>query len=92
MSDGETSIKVSKVARERLGLLASEQGTTIRGLVEELAAERFTSAELAERGEKARAYLRDHMGVELTESDEENGQRLLSAIEARSVRHRGAAA
>ncbi|MFE4057334.1 hypothetical protein ACFXP3_13740 [Streptomyces sp. NPDC059096] len=91
MSDDDTSIKVSKAARERLGLLAREQGTTIRSLVEELAAERFTSAELRERGEKARAYLREHMGVELTEADEENGQRLLRAIEARATRHRGAA-
>ncbi|MEV7089764.1 hypothetical protein AB0O07_28405 [Streptomyces sp. NPDC093085] len=90
MGEGETSIKVSKVAGERLELLAQEQSTTVRALVEELAAERFTRAELAERGENARAYLRDHMGVELTESDEESGRRLLSVIEARSVRHRGA--
>ncbi|RDG34986.1 hypothetical protein [Streptomyces corynorhini] len=92
MADDETSIKVSKAARERLGRLAQENGTTIRGLVEELAAARLTRTELHERGERARAYLREHMGVELTDADEEPGRRLLDAITARSGGSHGAAA
>jgi uroporphyrinogen-III synthase len=88
----DTSIKVSKAARERLGLLASEQGITIRGLVEELAQARPTRAELKARGEAARTYLRDHMGIEVTGSDETAGKRLLEAIAARTMRQDGAAA
>lgn len=81
----DTSIKVSKAARERLGILASERGTTIRGLVEEL-------AEAKARGEAARAYLRDHMGIEVTAPDETAGKRLLDAIAARTSRRDGATA
>jgi hypothetical protein len=90
ISDDETRIRLSKAAGERLGPLTSEQGTTGRGPVDEFAAERFTGAELKERGEKAREYLREHMGIELTEADHENGRRLLGSIEARSGRYRGA--
>lgn len=88
----DTSIKVSKAARERLGVLASERGTTIRGLVEELALAKPTRAELKARGEAARAYLRDHMGVEVTASDETAGKRLLDAIAARTSQQDGTAA
>ncbi|WP_432094019.1 hypothetical protein [Streptomyces sp. bgisy100] len=90
--DGDTSIKVSKAARERLGLLATEQGTTIRGLVEELARTRPTQAELQARGEAARAYLRDHMSVEVTDDDLAAGDRILQAMHARLPRHPSEAA
>jgi hypothetical protein len=90
--DPDTSIKVPKAVRERLGILAAEQGTTIRGLVEELAQTKLTHAELQARGKAARAYLREHMGVELTAADEAAGQRLLDAITARTSGPGGAAA
>ncbi|MEN8655367.1 hypothetical protein ABCR94_33515 [Streptomyces sp. 21So2-11] len=89
--DIDTSIKVSKAARDRLGILAAEQGTTIRGLVEDLANSKPTHAELKARGAAARAYLRKHMGVELTTADEAAGGRLLDAIAARGNQGGGAA-
>jgi len=90
--DTDTSIKVSKAARERLGILAAERGTTIRGLVEELAGAQPTQAELKERGEKARAILREHMDVDVTEADLAAGDRLLQAMADRTTQRRGAAA
>ncbi|MFJ1649079.1 hypothetical protein [Streptomyces sp. NPDC088258] len=92
MAEDETCINVSEAARERLGRLVREDGTTIRGLLEEPAEARLTQAELHERGEKARVHLREHMGVELTEADEGPGQRLPEAIAARSGGSRGAVA
>ncbi|MFG2197094.1 hypothetical protein [Streptomyces sp. NPDC048639] len=91
--DGEdTSIKVSKTVRARLGVLADERGTTIRGLVEELAEATPTQDELKARGELARAYLRDHVGVDVTDDDVAAGDRLLKAMEARTAAAGGAAA
>ncbi|MEV8564536.1 hypothetical protein AB0436_02910 [Streptomyces sp. NPDC051322] len=93
MSDEpDTSINVSKAARERLGILASEQGSTIRGLVEELARNKPTRAELAARGAAARAYLHEQMGIDVTAADEAAGRRLLDAIAQRTGRRDGAAA
>ncbi|MGP4000853.1 hypothetical protein [Streptomyces sp. 8N706] len=93
MSDApDTSIKVSKAARERLGILATERGTTIRGLVEELAGAQPTQAELEARGEAARAYLREHMSIEVTEEDLAAGDRLVQAMAARAAQQGGAAA
>ncbi|MCT2588423.1 hypothetical protein LHJ74_00420 [Streptomyces sp. N2-109] len=93
MGEGtDTSIKVSKAARARLGVLAAERGTTIRSLVEELAAGRLTRAEREARGQAARAHLREHMGVEVTEDDLAAGDRLLPEMEARAARQRGATA
>ncbi|MEO3766177.1 hypothetical protein [Streptomyces sp. B8F3] len=81
--DTDTSIKVSLAARERLGILAAEHGTTIRALVEQLAAETPTRADLRARGEIARGYLREHMGVEVTAEDQAAGRELLDTIARR---------
>ncbi|MFF4282867.1 hypothetical protein ACFY0Z_29315 [Streptomyces kronopolitis] len=86
----DTSIKVSRATRERLRILARENKTTISGLVEEMAQQRQTQADLRARGAQARGYLREHMGVEVGPEDEAAGQRLLEAITARAAR--GAAA
>ncbi|WTX01002.1 hypothetical protein OG216_47125 (plasmid) [Streptomycetaceae bacterium NBC_01309] len=75
--DGEdTSIKVAKATRERLAALAQERGTTIRGLVESLAASAPTRAELLARAEAAREELRDRFGIEVTAKDEAAGHAL----------------
>ncbi|MFF8479289.1 hypothetical protein [Streptomyces sp. NPDC015414] len=55
MAADETSNKMSTAARDRLAQLAAEHGTTIRGLVEDLAQSTPTQAEYAERAELARA-------------------------------------
>ncbi|MGR6998825.1 hypothetical protein ACU686_12970 [Yinghuangia aomiensis] len=74
--DEDTSIKVAKATRERLAELASERGTTIRGLVESLAASAPTRAELQARAEAARVELRNRFGVEVTAKDEAAGHAL----------------
>ncbi|WP_436776616.1 hypothetical protein [Yinghuangia sp. YIM S09857] len=74
--DEDTSIKVAKATRERLAELAQERGTTIRGLVESLAASAPTRAEQCARAEVARAELRERFGVEVTARDEAAGHAL----------------
>lgn len=88
----DTSIKVSVTARDRLGILAAEHGTTIRALVEQLAAETPTRAELRARGDVARGYLREHMGVDVTAEDEAAGRELLDTIARRTGGGRGGTA
>jgi hypothetical protein len=90
--DADSSIKVSKAARERLGILAAERGTTIRGLVEDLAGAQLTRSELEARGEAARAYLRLHMNVDVSEDDLSAGDRLLQEMASRTARLPGTAA
>ncbi|WP_436791560.1 hypothetical protein [Yinghuangia sp. YIM S10712] len=79
-TEQDTSIKVSKDTRSRLGELAAEQGTTIRDLVAGLAASVPTRAELAARAEQARIELRERFGVEVTAEDEAVGHRLWDRI------------
>ncbi|WBO69616.1 hypothetical protein [Streptomyces camelliae] len=78
----ETSIKVSSATRDRLAALASEQGTTIRQLVEELAAGRPTEAEYAERAEQARAELASVLGTVPSEQAEAKARGLLQRLGA----------
>jgi hypothetical protein len=58
---GDTTIRVSVGARERLNQLAAEHGTTTRALVEELANGRLTRAELEQRHARTVAYVRRHL-------------------------------
>ncbi|MET9610376.1 hypothetical protein ABZZ17_35765 [Streptomyces sp. NPDC006512] len=84
----ETSIKVSAATRDRLAALASEQGTTIRQLVEELAEGQPTQAEYAERAEQARAEFASVLGTVPSEEAEAKARGLLERLGAR----RGSAA
>ncbi|MFF3728379.1 hypothetical protein ACFYYM_39165 [Streptomyces erythrochromogenes] len=79
----ETSIKVSAATRDRLAALASEQGTTIRQLVEELAEGQPTKAEYAERAEQARAELASVLGTLPSEEAEAKARGLLERLGAR---------
>ncbi|MCJ0872621.1 hypothetical protein [Streptomyces sp. AP-93] len=78
----ETSIKVSAATRDRLAVLAAEQGTTIRGLVEELAAGRPTESEFAERAALARAELVSALGTAPSAEAEANARGLLKRLGA----------
>lgn len=80
MADNDTSIKVSKLTRERLARLAAERGSTLKDVVEELAAATFTAAELAEREARARTVLAENFGVEVTEADLAASARLRELI------------
>lgn len=80
----DASIKVSKTTRDRLARLAAERGTTLKGIVEELAEATpipVTPAESpAEREAHARAVLAEHFGVIVGEAEMEAGRRLLEYI------------
>ncbi|MER5844963.1 recombinase family protein [Streptomyces prasinus] len=80
MAADETSIKVSVAARDRLAMLASEHGTTIRGLVEDLAQGTPTQAEYAERAELARAELSSALGTAPSPEAEEKARALLERL------------
>jgi septal ring factor EnvC (AmiA/AmiB activator) len=69
VAEDDTSIKVSRQTRERLARLAAERRTTLKDLVEELAASTPTAAELAERERQARDVLAEHFGVDVTDAE-----------------------
>ena len=79
----DTSIKVSRLTRQRLAQLAAERNSTLKDVVEELAAAALTSAELAERELRARAVLAESFGVEVTEADLAASARLREMIASR---------
>lgn len=80
MAEDDTSIKVSKQTRQRLARLAAERGSTLKDVVEELAAATLTSAELAEREVRARAVLAENFGVEVTDAELAASARLRDMI------------
>ena len=83
MADDDTSIKVSRQTRERLARLAAERHSTLKDVVEELAARTLTAGELAEREQRARAVLAEHFGIEVTEAELAASAKLRAAIASR---------
>jgi len=80
VADDDTSIKVSRQTRERLARLAAERRTTLKDVVEELAAATLTAAELAEREQRARNVLAERFGVEVTDAEMAASARLRAMI------------
>jgi hypothetical protein len=78
----ETSIKVSASTRDRLAVLAAENNTTIRNLVEELAESRPTQTEFEERAAQARAELASILGTAPSEEAEAKARGLLERLGA----------
>jgi response regulator of citrate/malate metabolism len=85
VADDDTSIKVSRQTRERLARLAAERGSTLKDLVEELAAATLTAAELAEREQGARAVLEKYFGVVVTEAELAASARLREMVGRREA-------
>lgn len=85
MADDDTSIKVSRRTRERLARLAAERRTTLKDVVEELAAATLTAAELAEREQRARKVLAEHFGVEVADAELAASARLRAMIARRET-------
>src|SRR5215469_16172872 len=85
VADDDTSIKVSRQTRERLARLAAERGSTLKDVVEELAAATLTAAELSEREQRARAVLAEHFGVVVTEAELAASARLREKIARREA-------
>ncbi|WP_331719396.1 hypothetical protein [Streptomyces sp. NBC_01187] len=79
-----TSIKTSEDVRDRLHILASERGTTITKLLEELASRELTETEREERAREAAGEL----GVDYTEQVQQSGQDAWARVRA----HQGGAA
>ncbi len=78
----DTTIKVDSAVRDRLAVLATERGVTIRDLVEELARATPTRKDLEERHAAAMAYLREQVCPGLVESDVRAGERFWRELEA----------
>jgi hypothetical protein len=85
MAEDDTSIKVSKRTRERLARLAAERHTTLKDIVEDLAAAAPTAAELAERERRARAVLAERFGVEVGPVELAASARLREVIARRNA-------
>jgi hypothetical protein len=83
VAEDDTSIKVSRQTRERLARLAAERGSTLKDVVEELAAATLTAAEFAEREARARTVLAENFGVEVTDAELAASARLREMIARR---------
>jgi hypothetical protein len=64
-----TTIRIDVGTHERLALLATERGSSIKDFVDSLVSGIPTRAELRTRRAAAADYLREHIGVELTDED-----------------------
>jgi len=64
-----TTIQVSRQARDHLAQVAKERGMTLGQLVEELAAQQPTAEQIAERLAADRQVVRETIGIDI--SDEE---------------------
>lgn len=64
-----TTIRIDVGTHERLAMLATERGTSIKDFVDSLVKGIPTRTELLTRRAAAADYLREHIGVELTDDD-----------------------
>ncbi|MFB7182746.1 hypothetical protein ACFCYI_34165 [Streptomyces sp. NPDC056257] len=79
MSDA--MIRVPAEVRDRLAVIAESRGTSIRSLVQEFAETTLTAEERRERAERARAYMAEHFGVDVTaEESAAMGRKLREAF------------
>ncbi len=78
----DTTIKVDTAVRDRLAVLAAQQGSTIRDLVAELARATPTREELAVRQAAAVAYVAQHLVPGFEAHDVEAGEQLWQQLEA----------
>jgi hypothetical protein len=83
-----TTIKVDSAVRDRLARLAAEQGRSIGAVVADLAAKTPTKEEAEARVEWARQYFRDNFGMDLTDDDLAEGERVWQRLEAQQATKR----
>ncbi|GGS34075.1 hypothetical protein Snoj_61790 [Streptomyces nojiriensis] len=62
-------IRVSAEVRDRLAVIAESRGTSIRSLVQEFAETTLTAEERRDQAERARAYMAEHFGVDVTDEE-----------------------
>ncbi|WP_129308274.1 hypothetical protein [Streptomyces sp. L2] len=77
-----TTIQVSRQARDHLAEVAKERGKTLGQLVEELAQQQLTAAQIAERVAATRKVLRERLGCTLTDEELDKGPDVLANIYA----------
>ena len=80
-----TTIKVDSSVRDRLALLAAEQGCSIGAVVADLAAKTLTKDEGEARVQAARQYFHDAFGMDLTDDDLAEGERFWQEVHARAA-------
>jgi predicted DNA-binding ribbon-helix-helix protein len=78
----DATITVESRVRDRLAQLARERGTTISGLLTELAEITPTHDELAARADAATVYVREHINPHLSDADLAAGERFWAELEA----------
>ncbi|MFC9063047.1 hypothetical protein ACFTXB_34225 [Streptomyces sp. NPDC057074] len=77
-----TTIQVSRQARDHLAQVAKERGMTLGQLVELLASEQPTAEQIAERVAATRAALRERLGCTLSDEEFDSGPNVLANIYA----------
>ncbi|MEU3896466.1 MULTISPECIES: hypothetical protein [unclassified Streptomyces] len=91
-----TTIQVSRQARDHLAQVAKERGMTLGQLVEQLASEQPTAEQIAERVAADRQVVRDVVGVDISDEQFDGAPDVLGniyRIAAEKIRMaRGAAA
>ncbi|MFB0633016.1 hypothetical protein [Streptomyces sp. AB3(2024)] len=90
MSDA--MIRVPAEVRDRLSVIAESRGTSIRALVQEFAETTLTAEERRERADRARGYMAEHFGVEVTDEESEAMGRKIRDAFAQQPGAQGAAA
>ncbi|MFJ8858163.1 hypothetical protein ACIRD8_06965 [Streptomyces sp. NPDC102451] len=75
-----TSIQVPRETRDHLAALAAERGLTLGRLVQQLAAQVLTEAQIAGRLQADRAAARRNMGIDLADEEFDQGPDVLSNI------------
>ncbi|WP_371791816.1 hypothetical protein OG285_20595 [Streptomyces sp. NBC_01471] len=77
-----TTIQVPKETRDHLAELAKERGLSLGQLVDQLAAQQPTAAQVAERVAATRKVLRERMGCTLTDEEFDQGPDVLANVYA----------
>ncbi|MFJ9480287.1 hypothetical protein [Streptomyces mirabilis] len=80
MGDQDTSIKTTKEVRDRLKALASERGTTMNDLLEELVTRELTEEEKEQRAQYAIEEIRQTTGVTVTDEARAKARTFLEGL------------
>jgi hypothetical protein len=78
----DTTIKVDTAVRDRLAVLASERGMTIRDFVEHLASSTPTEDDMQRRQAEAIAYVKAHFVPDFNDDDLAAGEAMWRHIAA----------
>ncbi|MFJ1897652.1 hypothetical protein [Streptomyces sp. NPDC088115] len=80
-----TTIQVPEETRDHLAQVAKERGLSLGQLVEQLASQQPTAAQIAERVATTRRVLRERMSCTLTDAEFEEGPEVLANVYAKAA-------